>query len=219
MDARESTTAVHEPHYEPTEVGDSASPGPQGRAWPLTPGSTLGQIVRPHHDSLCAIEFLVTLGARFDGTLTCHVQTDDGQILHIEVDVAVAGLADNRFVRFPLPPLPGSAGRALYAWLETDAPGLGVYTCGPYGSYGARRDHAPIATSLVYRTFAAGPDARWSDRATIEHLLAAQADLTHDLLAARQAVQRLTDERTALERGCGRCCRRLVPPLVDRQRD
>jgi hypothetical protein len=178
----------------------------------------LGQIVRPRHDGLSAIEFLVTLAARFDGTLTCHVQAEDSQPTY-RVDVAVAGLADNRFVRFPLPHLPSTAGRALYAWLETDGPGLGVYTCGPNGSDGARRDHAPIATSLVYRTFAAGPDARWSDRATIEHLLSAQAALTRELLAARLAAQHLADERTGLERRLQALLRRLAPTLVDQQRD
>ncbi|MCC6630263.1 MAG: hypothetical protein IT340_23015 [Chloroflexi bacterium] len=203
---------------EPGEVGDTASPPRQGRSWPLTPGSALGQIIQPRHDGLCAIEFLIALEPRFTGTLTCHVLERDTEQEIQRVSVAGAGLHDNRFARFATPPIPNTAGRAVYVWLETDAPGLGVYTCGPAGATGAQRDHAPIDTSLVYRTYAAGPDARWVDRQTIEHLLAAQADLTRALLNARLAIQHLTDERAAVERRVQALLACLMPPATDGNR-
>jgi hypothetical protein len=198
----------------PVEVGDTASAAAQGRSWPLTPGSSLGQIIRPRHDGLCAIEFLLSVGSGFAGTVTCHLQDCAGTALG-RASLVGASLADNRFARFVVPPVPDSAGRALYVWLETDAPGLGIYTCGAHGTDGARREHAPIATSLVYRTFAAGADARWADRRTIEHLLVAQADLTRELLAARLQIRRLSDERTVVERRLQRLVEQVSAPLAE----
>jgi hypothetical protein len=188
---------------EPDEVVDVDSPPWQGEPWPLLPGEPLGQTFRARHDGLCAVEFLLRVTGAASGDLTCHLHADgpDGPWL-VSVRRAAADLPGERFARFALPPLAASAGQRYYAWLEAAAAGLAVYTAGPtqLGDGAAYRGHAPVAGCLVFRTFAAGADARFADRRQIEVLLAAQADLTRQLVAARQELQRLTDERALIER-------------------
>lgn len=197
------------------EVGDLAIPVWQGEPWPIDPAWPPGQSFRARHDQLWAIEFLLSVAPGAAGDLRCHLHEEgpDGRRLHT-ASLDAATLRGDRFARFPFPPLPDSAGRRYYAWLAATGDGLGVYTAGParLGDGGAFRGHAPADGCLVFRTFAAAPDARWADQRRIETLLGREADLTRDLLAARQTIRRLTDERDAVEARLRALLDRLLPP-------
>lgn len=197
------------------EVGDLASPGWQGEPWPIDPARPPGQSFRARHDHLRAIEFLLSGGPGAAGDLLCHLHEEGpaGRRLHTASLDTTASRGD-RFARFTFPPLPDSAGRRYYAWLAATGDGLGVYTAGParLGDGVAFRGHAPADGCLVFRTFAAAPDARWADQRRIEALLGREAELTRDLLAARQTIRRLTDERDAVEARLRALLDRLLPP-------
>lgn len=197
----------------PDEVVDIESPPWQGEPWPLLPGQPLGQVFRARHDGVCAVEFLVRVASAANGDLICHLHGDgpDGPRL-ISIRRAVADLPSERFARFAFPPIAASAGQRYYAWLDAAAAGLAVYTAGPaqLGAGAAYCGHAPVAGCLVFRTFAAGAGARFADRQQIEALLSAQAELTRALVAARQEIQRLTDERTLIEQRLAALLTRLT---------
>jgi hypothetical protein len=196
------------------EVCDVESPPWQGEPWPLAPGEPIGQSFRARRDGLCAVELLLAV-AGDGGEVRCHWREDgpDGRSLASDRR-PMSALASGRYARFALPPVAASAGRRYYVWLDATASGVAVYTTGAarLGDGTAYRGHAPTDGCLAFRTFATGVDARLADRRQIEALLAAQAELTHDLLAARQALRRLTDERVAVEARLREALARLTPP-------
>jgi hypothetical protein len=196
------------------EVCDIESPPWQGEPWPLAPDAPVGQSFRARRDGLCAVEFLLAVNDGDGGEVSCHWREDgpDGRPLASDRR-PMSALASGRYARFALPPVAASAGRRYYVWLDATAPGVAVYTAGDarLGDGTAYRGHAPADGCLAFRIFAIGADARLADRRQIEALLAAQAELTHDLLAARQALRRLTDERAAVEARLRAALARLTP--------
>jgi hypothetical protein len=195
------------------EVCDIESPAWQGEPWPLAPGEPIGQSFRSQRDGLCAVEFLLAVDGD-GGEVACHWQEDGPDGARIATDrLSMSALMSRRYARFALPPVAASAGRRYYAWLVATTGGVAVYTAGlaRLGDGTAYRGHAPVDGCLAFRAFAAGAGARFADRRQIEALLAAQAELTQELLAARQAIRRLTDERTAVEARLRELLARLTP--------
>ena len=212
-----STTADHHTAPRPPdEVVDTESPGWQGQPWPLTPGEPIGQTFRARHAGLCAVEVLVAVAAAGDGHLTCSLRRDgpDGPLVHAQ-SLPVAGLSSERFARFVLPPLPDSAGQRFYFWLDVTAAGSAVYTTGlaRLSDGAAYRRHEPVDGCLAFRTLALAPDARLAERRHVEALLAAHADVSRDLVAARATIRRLTDERAGLHARLTALLARLAPTV------
>ncbi len=200
----------------PDEVLDAESPGWHGQPWPLMPGAPIGQTFRARHAGLCAVEVLLAVAAAGDGHLTCSLRRDgpDGPLVHTQT-LPVAGLASERFARFVLPPLPDSAGQRFYFWLDVTAAGSAVYTTGlaRLSDGTAYRRHEPVDGCLVFRTLALAPDARLAERRQVEALLAAHADVSRELVAARATIRRLTDEQASLHARLTALLARLTPTV------
>ena len=195
------------------EVLDVDSPPADGEPWPLRPDESLGQSFRARHDGLCAIEVLVEVGPEAAGTVTCHLWGGGlGGRLLASRRVATAQLASVRFARFVWPPVADSANQQCAFSLETDTPGIAIYgsLTARLGDGSAYRLAEPIDGCLVFRAFAAAPDARLADRRQIETLLAERAALAQEILTARQTIATLHTEHIALEARLRKLLARLL---------
>jgi hypothetical protein len=199
------------------EICDVQSPAWQGAPWPLAPDEPVGQTFLARFDGLSAIEVLVARDPHWTGDLIVTLRYDGpGGGVIFQGSVPSGAVADNRYARFVAPPVQRSAGQRVYFELHSTTPGLGVYTTGSalLGNGTAFRHGQPIDGCLVFRSFAASPDARLAERREIEGLLAERAQLTHDLLAARLRIRQLVDERTTLQTRLAALLTRLLPPTT-----
>jgi len=144
-----------------------AGPAVTGRDAPspfLLPGRAVGQTFRAAHDGLYRVDVCVgTDGAVHDHRLIVHVAervAPDAPDLRVVV-LDAATFADHAWIAAEFPPIPDTAGRTLYVWVEAegaragDAVTLWTYVEG-WGEEvpaGLHVDHAPAAGSMTFRTF------------------------------------------------------------------
>jgi glycosyltransferase involved in cell wall biosynthesis len=130
----------------------------------LLPGRAVGQTIRCAHDNLYRIDVCVgTDGHANDHRLVVHLAecAEPGAPDLRAVTLDAAAFADHAWIAAEFEPIPDSAGRTFYLWVESEgaAPGnavtLWTYVEG-WGEelpQGLHLDHQPAPGSLTFRAF------------------------------------------------------------------
>lgn len=141
---------------------DTGVPARDGSSPVLTPGRSVGQIFRAETDGLCRVDVAVgTDGAARAPAVVVRVAAgpDTRDAVLRRVDVAAGAIADDAWIAAEFTPIPDSAGRTFYIWVETSATDATVTDAtGPdAAAVGAETTVADdSAAPITLRTYTAG---------------------------------------------------------------